>query len=94
VLHSIAIIRYYALAIPSIALSSFLSVLGSVMTGDPARAESVGACLNAFNTIALGALGLLRYQSKMDVHRNAASSLQSLKMQTTKLRDQVRPSQQ
>ena len=92
-LHSIAIIRYYALAIPSIALSSFLSVLGSIM-GDPTRAESVGACLNAFNTIALGALGLLRYQSKMDVHRNAASSLQSLKMQTTKLRDQVRPSQQ
>ena len=35
------------------------------------------ASLNAMNTIVLGVLALLRYQSKMDLHQNAAKALQA-----------------
>ena len=77
---------YYALAIPSIALSSFLAIIGYVAGSN---SETIGALLNACNTIALGVLALLRYQSKCDLHESAAKSLQSLKLQIIELRDQL-----
>ena len=78
---------YYFLAIPSIALSSFLSVIGYILP--PAQSEMYGAILNSCNTIALGLLALLKYQSKADLHENAAASLQSLKVQVQELRDEL-----
>ena len=78
---------YYCLAIPSIALSSFLSVIGYLLPEK--QAEMYGAILNSCNTIALGLLALLKYQSKADLHENAAASLQSLKVQVQELRDEL-----
>jgi hypothetical protein len=74
---------YYMLMIPSIVISSFLAVLGFLMpTSTPEeneRYKTTAACLNAFNTIILGVLALLKYQSKAESHIQAASSCMSLK---------------
>ena len=75
------------LAIPSIALSSIVAVLGGILPSD--MVEIVSALCNAMNTIALGLMALMRFESKSSLHTQGACTLQSLKVQQLELRDKL-----
>ena len=104
------------LAIPSIALSSIVAVLGGILPSDmveigvhgvrtnpsPSAVCSaivltvttltrgaVSALCNAMNTIALGLMALMRFESKSSLHTQGACTLQSLKVQQLELRDKL-----
>jgi len=79
--------RYCALAIPSIALSSIVAVLGGILPSE--MVEIVSALCNAMNTIALGLMALMRFESKSSLHTQGACTLQSLKVKQLELRDKL-----
>lgn len=107
--------RYYMLSFPSIAMSSFLTVIALIiprLSGcDPAvdeqgrllagptgmeewplmscPSEHLGPLLNGLNTIFLGVMAILRYQTKADMHDNAAKNLQSLIVAVEFLKDEM-----
>ena len=50
---------------------------------------AVSALCNAMNTIALGLMALMRFESKSSLHTQGACTLQSLKVQQLELRDKL-----
>ena len=78
---------YCTFAIPSIAFSSIVAVMGSVLPGH--MLNMVSAICNATNTIAIGLLALLRFESKSSLHTQGACTLQSLKVRQIELRDKL-----
>ena len=50
---------------------------------------AVSALCNAMNTITLGLMALMRFESKSSLHTQGACTLQSLKVQQLELRDKL-----
>jgi len=73
--------RYYALTIPSIVVTTAISVLGAVWPYD-GTAETAGrvtiSLLGALATVITACLSLFKFQSKMDIFYNAAQQIDGM----------------
>jgi len=74
--------RYYSLTIPSIVVTTAISVLGAVWPYDNGEVETAGriiiSLLGALATVITAVLALFRFQSKMDIFYNAAQQIDGM----------------
>jgi len=74
--------RYYMLTIPSIVVTTAISVLGAVWPYDNGETETAGrviiSLLGALATVLTAVLALFRFQSKMDIFYNAAQQIDGM----------------
>jgi len=80
---------YYLVLVPSIAICAFLAVLGVCFPNTDERSQQdfklIGGFLNAFNTVLLAMGGLLKYQSRCEVHSAATSQCIALRTEVEEL---------
>jgi len=79
--------RYCVLAITSITISSIVAVWGRILPAE--MVGVVSAICNASNTLLLGLMALMRFESKSMLHTQGACTLQSLKVKQIELRDKL-----
>lgn len=74
--------RYYMLTIPSIVVTTAISVLGAVWPYDNGEVETAGrviiSLLGALATVLTAVLALFRFQSKMDIFYNASQQIDGM----------------
>ena len=79
--------RYCMLAVLSITVSSIVAVGGRILPAG--MVGTVSAFCNASNTLVLGLMALMRFESKSMLHTKGACTLQSLKVRQIELRDKL-----